>query len=85
MSIQPSIRFNSSADVVIGFEDLGCFKSSTDDASNQLMVFMLRGNRNAWKQPIAFFLGSHSVPPDILKKMLMKVLADVHEAGIEVS
>lgn len=84
MSIQPSLRFNYSADAVKGFEDLGVAGSQSDEAANLLLVFMLRGNYTSWKQPIAYFLVSHSVASEDLQKMIMRILRDVHETGIEV-
>lgn len=85
MSIRPALRYNRSKDTIVGLEDLGEHKPPSEDTSNLLLVFMLRGNYRAWKQPVAYYLASHSVTPEVLREMLMRTLADVHAAGIEVS
>lgn len=85
MSTQPSFQFNPSADAVSGFEDLAGHKAAGDDASNLLMVFMLRGNHTAWKQTVAYFHVSHSIEPKVLKSMVTTILTEIHGTGIEVS
>lgn len=85
MSISPALRYVKSNDSVVGFQDFG-FREETKsvDVANLLLVFMLRGNYRSWKQPIAYFLVSHSVTPDTLLRIIMRVLSELHDTGIEV-
>jgi hypothetical protein len=84
MSIQPALRYNPRSDKVFGFQALTDNRLPLDDVANMLLVFMLRGNLSPWKQPIAYFLVSHSVPPETLKRLLRRILCDIHDTGIEV-
>ena len=83
MSIQPSLRFNQATDQVTGFEDVGFHKVS-QTVANLFLVFMLRGNYRAWKQPIAYYFVSHSVIPAVLRQIIHHILIEVHNTGIEV-
>lgn len=84
MSIRPCVRYDSASDSVHGFENLGNHKEPGNEVANLLFVVVLRGLRRPWKQPIAYYLASHSITPDILQRILMDILRQVHEAGIEV-
>lgn len=55
VSISASLQFNESNGKVIGFEDLGQSDRSTKFADKAL-VFMVRGIRKKFKQPVAFYL-----------------------------
>lgn len=85
MSVQPALRFDQSKDFVVGFEDLRPYRTGCDEVCNLLLVFMLTGNFRSWKLPVAYYLTSHSVTPQILLQILMKTLSDIHSSGIEVT
>lgn len=84
MTIKPSVRFSYPADKAVGFEDLPFHKTS-EDVANLLVVFMLRGNYRPWKQPIGYFLVSHSISPEYLHQVILRFLCDLQDTGIEVS
>jgi hypothetical protein len=79
MSISPSARYLSSNDCIMGLD------FTKNEMANQLFVFMLRGIYRNWKQPIGYFLVSHSVQESQLKGWIYECIHLSHEAGINVS
>ena len=55
MSIREHLHFNQKNDCIEGFEDLGRH-GRTSNIANHALVFMLRGLRKRWKQPVAYYL-----------------------------
>jgi hypothetical protein len=53
MSIKENLHFNQKFGCIEGFEDLGSH-GRTRSVANPALVFMLRGLRKKWKQPITY-------------------------------
>ena len=66
-----------------GFEDLGRH-GRTSNIANHALVFMLRGLRKRWKQPVAYYLTRGSTKGEMLLDFLMEVLDACHNAGLVV-
>ena len=65
------------------FEDFGSHGWTSNIVHNAL-VFMLRGLRKNWKQPVAFCLIRSSTNGETLVITLMEVLDALHNAGLVV-
>ena len=76
MSIKELKEYNSKIDIIEGCHDLGDLGRSQDYA-NHALVFMLRGLKYAWKQPIAYFLSHDSVKGDDLVPLIEAAISTV--------
>jgi len=83
MSIRENLHFNQKLGGIDGFEDLGSH-SRTSSIVNHALVFMLRGLRKRWKQPVAYYLIHGSTKGEMLVNFLMEVLDACHNAGLEI-
>jgi hypothetical protein len=83
MSIRENLHFNQKLGCIEGFEDLGS-RGRTSKVANHALVFMLRGLRKKWKQPVAYYLVRGSAKGQMLVKFLEEVLGACHDAGLEV-
>lgn len=79
----PSLQFNESNGKVIGFEDLGQSDRSTKFADKAL-VFMVRGIRKKFKQPVAFYLTTSNMNGLKLAKIIKEVIEAVQSTGLTV-
>ena len=77
------MHFNQKIDCIEGFEDLGRHGRTSNNA-NHALVFMLRGLRKRWKQPVAYYLTHGSTEGHMLVDFLMEVLDACHNAGLVV-
>jgi hypothetical protein len=78
MAITPATRYSVQDDGVVGLDGSG------GDMANLLLVFMLRGTYKNWKQPIGYYLISHSVNAAMLKTLIFNGLRVAHEANVRV-
>jgi len=84
MSFREHLHLNHKIDCIEGFEDLGRH-GRTSNITNCALVFMLRGLRRRWKQPVAYYLTRGSTKGDMLVDFLMEVLDACHNAGLVVT
>lgn len=68
---------------IIGFEDLGENKLSNNFADKTL-VFMVRGCRKKFKQPVAFYLTSSGMTSVLLSEIIQNVIKAVQSTGLKV-
>jgi len=54
-----NLHFNQKFGCIDGFKDLGSH-GRTSNTENHALVFLLRGLRKRWKQPVAYYLISGS-------------------------
>jgi hypothetical protein len=83
MSIREHLQFNQKIDCIDGFEDLGRH-GRTSNIANHALVFMLRGLRKRWKQPVAYYLTRGSTKGEMLLDFLMEFLDACHNEGLVV-
>jgi hypothetical protein len=81
MSIAQALQYNIKSDSIIGFSDFGDARR-TNTMANQIIVFMLRGLRRNWKQPIAFYLNKGNLSDCFLKKTILEIIKSCFEHGI---
>jgi len=68
---------------VIGFKDLGGPHRSSDFADKAL-VFMIRGSRKKFKQPIAFYLTNGTMDSTNLSIIIKNIIKAVQSTGLTV-
>ncbi|KAJ4425383.1 hypothetical protein ANN_27998 [Periplaneta americana] len=83
MSIRENLHYNRKLDRIDGFEDHGS-GVRTDLRANHALVFMVRGLREKWKQPVAYYLNRGSTSSEFLRKFLFEVLGACQDAGLKV-
>ena len=55
MSLKCGLTYDSAMDCIEGFEDYGGIRK-TQYIADHALVFMTRGLKNKWKQPVCYFL-----------------------------
>ena len=83
MSLRENMHFNRQFDCIEGFEDYANH-GRTRNVANQALVFMVRGLRLKWKQPVAFYFSHNNTRSEILKQLLLDVLTACQDAGLTV-
>ncbi|PZC87062.1 hypothetical protein B5X24_HaOG201298 [Helicoverpa armigera] len=76
MSISPQIHYNAAKDQIRGF--------TFDDKkiADHVLVFMVKGLRKKYKQPVAYYF-TNSIKKAELKKILQDVIKYVHSTGLK--
>lgn len=71
---------------IIGFADYGedAPHGNNGRVANKALVFMIRGLRKSWKQPIAFYFNSGGIDSVLLEEVLLKVIDAINETGLRV-
>jgi hypothetical protein len=80
MSIMPSLQYIEKEDRVIGFEDHGDGQECSKIADH-VLVFILRGIKKKFKQPLAYtFCDSQTKSPDLIR-MIKEIIREIRSAG----
>jgi hypothetical protein len=84
MSIRESLHFNQKYDCIEVFEDCGSH-GRTCNIENHDLVFMIRGLRRKWKQPVAYYFTRGSTKAEMIVQYLKEVHDDTcQNAGLKV-
>jgi hypothetical protein len=83
MSIRENVRFNQKSDCIEGFEDFGSL-GRTFKIANHALVFMVRGLRQKWKQPVAYYFSRGGTKAEMIAQFLKEVLDACQNAGLHV-
>jgi hypothetical protein len=83
MSIRENLHYNQKFDCIEGFDNLGR-QGRTSKIANLALVFMVRGLRRKWKQPVAYYFSRGSTKAEMIKQLLEEVLDASHNAGLRV-
>lgn len=82
MSLEPSLGYNKKTDSINGFEDCGDGKKQK--FADHAMIFMARGLRKKWKQPIAYFFSEHGMSSPHIVRNLKEIISSLHNIGLKV-
>lgn len=82
MSLEPALSYNKKTDSINGFEDCGGGKKQK--FADHGIVFMARGLRKKWKQPIAYFFSEHGMSSPDLARNLKDIIRALHNIGLKV-
>lgn len=83
MSLKSGLVYNSGTDKIEGFEDFGVLGQSKFIA-NHATVFMVRGLRSKWKQPLGYVLTSGPVPANMLKDLVFECVRKATNIGLNI-
>ncbi|CAH0564359.1 unnamed protein product [Brassicogethes aeneus] len=83
MAVQPHLQHNERYDYIEGFVDLGGGNRRIQFADHAL-VFMAKGIRKAWKQPVFFGFCEGTTATDDLVKCITDVIKELELAGLTV-
>ena len=84
MMVKSGLTYIRGDDMVEGFEDFGSLGRTSRPADHAL-VFMARGLRQKWKQPLGFFLSAGPTTAEVLENLLMQCIAKLQAAGFVVA
>ena len=83
LSIKANLQYDQTTDKVIGVEDFGDGKGTAKVATSAL-VFMARGIKESWKQPLGYVLVNESCPGERIKPLLFSIIDDLTEIGLKI-
>ena len=81
MTLSASLKYDSHADQIEGFEDYGGGMRSSALADHS-SVFMCRGLKRNWKQPFGYFLSNGCIPGEILSDKIKDGLRHLISTGL---
>ena len=84
MQVRPRLTYHPGQDRFEGFEDLGEL-GRTERPADHALVFMARGLKAKWKQPIGYFLSCGPTPARVLQVLLHSAVQQLREAGFVVT
>ncbi|CAI6353484.1 unnamed protein product [Macrosiphum euphorbiae] len=82
MSLKSFVYYHTKKDVIHGFHDTGLIK--TDELAKSVMVIMIRGLNDKWKQPLAFYFVSTSCVGDDLKNIIFNCINTLEKISFNV-
>lgn len=83
ISLCPGLAYNPSKDCIDGLVDFGGPERRAIFADHAL-VFMLKGIRKKWKQPISFYFSESATPTVDLVRIIKDVVRHVRQTGLKV-
>ena len=83
VSLKANLQYDQKTDKVIGVEDYGNGKRSEKIATSAL-VFMARGIKENWKQPLGYILVNEACPGDKIKPILFNIIDELTEIGLKI-
>ena len=81
VSLKANLQYDQSKDEVTGIEDFGEGDRSSKVATAAL-VFMARGIKDNWKQPLGYVLVNEAFPSERIKSILLKIINDLTSLGL---
>lgn len=81
MSITPQLHYNIYTDDLVGFENYG--KEKTANFANHVLVFMVKGVKRNFKQPVAYYF-TQTLKTTKLKEIINEVITNVQATGLKI-
>lgn len=82
MTLSPGLQYDRKNDCLIGFEDVGYEKRPK--FADHATVFMARGLRKRWKQPVAFYFSESGLKSTELAGKIKEIIARLQAIGLKV-
>jgi len=82
MALEPGLTYDRTNDIIFGFEkneDL-----TMTYFSDHVLVFMLRGIKKKWKQPIAYYFCNGTTKTDHLVMYIKQVISSLLTTGLQI-
>lgn len=83
MSLSPSLHYNAALDQIVGFENFGG-SEITDNIADHVLVFMIKGLKANYKQPIAYLFCKSATKAAVLKKSIKNIIMELDKTGLNV-
>ena len=83
ISLKANLQYDTAKDEVVGIEDFGN-GDRTDNIATSALVFMARGIKDNWKQPIGYLLVNESCPSEKLQAKLYEMIDTLTAVGLHV-
>ncbi|KAJ3655946.1 hypothetical protein Zmor_015053 [Zophobas morio] len=77
------LHYEKYRQIIMGYEDLGYLGRFNKNADHAL-VFMARGVRKRWKQPIAYFFTCKTIKTPHLKQIVVRCVQELRSIGLNV-
>jgi len=84
MALEPATEYNIKEDLVYGFEHFGAGIERNPILCDHVLVFMVRGIRRKWKQPIAYYFCQSATKTPQLIKCIEEVVTAVQTTGLKI-
>lgn len=81
MHVKKELSYNPSHDRFEGLEEYNGFQGN--NLCNKALVFMAKGIRTPWKQPLGYFLAYRGTPASILQDLLLQCCKSLVDAGLQ--
>ncbi|KAH9364667.1 hypothetical protein HPB48_011659 [Haemaphysalis longicornis] len=81
MHIKKELSYNPSHDRFEGLEEYDGVQGNI--LCNKALVFMAKGIRTAWKQPLGYFFAHQGTPASALTDLLFQCCKSLGDAGLE--
>lgn len=82
MSLKSFLFYNFKKDEIVGFHNTGYFK--TYELAKSVMVVMIRGLNDSWKQPIGYFFVASSCTGYNLENVIFKYISRLDSISINI-
>lgn len=82
VALSPGLYYHKTWDQIIGFEDFGT--NNNNKIADHALVFMVKGLKGKYKQPISFTFCQSATKTAVLKKLIQEVLTAVQSTGLKV-
>lgn len=83
MALEAKLYFDKYNDCIFGFEDFGYNRKSLKFADH-VLVFMVRGIKKKFKQPICYYYVKGTTPTKVLVNCIKEVLSNLYTVGLDV-
>ena len=83
ISLKANLQYDPVKDEVVGIEDFGN-GDRTDNIATSALVFMARGIKDNWKQPLGYLLVNESCPCEKLQTKLYEMIDTLTDVGLHV-
>ena len=80
MSIKRALSYDSRRDEIEGLEDLG--NGLGKSIASSALVFLVRGLKTKWKQPLSFHISTSTIKHDVLRDLICQAIREVRETGL---
>jgi len=83
MALEANLYFDKYNDCIFGYEDFGCNNRNIKFADH-VLVFMVRGIKKKFKQPICYYFVQGTTPTAVLVQCIKEVLTNLASTGLDV-
>ncbi|KAI4455565.1 thap domain-containing protein 9 [Holotrichia oblita] len=82
MALTPSLTYKAREDVIEGFDTAGL--QTRNKFASHVMVFMARGIRRKWKQPVAYYFTDTTMAAADIMRNVKAIVTELHNIKLKV-